>query len=164
MKSREDFLISLASRLDQFGISHQFVDHDMDIIQQIDFIQTSRINLNHHAGCDTAFHGGKTAERSWGMPERCFGIPACGGLLLSDYRKHAEDDFQPGINWIDFTDLEDCVNKIRHYLKHFSAARDIAEAAYQQVMQKHTYYHRANTLLEASRIWRNERQAAQSRK
>lgn len=154
MKQRQDFLLALASRLDQLGISHRFVDHDMTIEQQVDFIQTSRINLNYHAGCDTAFHGTKASERSWGMPERCFGVQACGGLLLSDYRRHAVDDFQHGINWLDFSDLEDCVAQICYYLQNFSAARDIAESGYQHVMQHHTYHHRANALLSASRAWR----------
>ncbi len=35
-------------------------------------------------------------EKSWGLPERCYGIPACGGFLLSDERGHAANDFVVG--------------------------------------------------------------------
>src|SRR5438045_7710238 len=45
-------------------------------------------------------------------PERCFGVPACGGFLLSDVRKHAAESFIPGVEWADFLDLDDCVAKI----------------------------------------------------
>jgi spore maturation protein CgeB len=111
--------------------------------------------LNCWMGCDTCYHGGyQGQEKSWGLAERCYGIQACGGFLLSDHRRHAEVDFLIGKEWIEFVDLDDCVDKIRHYIGHFDDARDVAEAAYRRVMKDHTYSNRAQTLLEAADQWR----------
>jgi len=163
MKKRERFFRELGVRLGALGISYEFRETSMSFEEQRRFIQSSRINLNFHAGCDDNYHGGPRQHRetSWGMPERCFGVPACGGFLLSDHRKHARDDFSPGKDWIEFSNLDDCVNKIQYYLAHFESSREIAEAAYHRVMQGHTYVHRAQSLVSAANAWREKlREAA----
>jgi spore maturation protein CgeB len=156
MKKRERFFRDLVPRLDALGISHDFRDESMTLEEQRNFIQTSRINLNFHAGCDDNYQGGPRPgrETSWGMPERCFGVPACGGFLLSDHRKHAQDDFSPGEDWVEFSDLDDCVRKIQYYLAHFDSSRSIAEAAYRRIVQHHTYVNRAQALIKQARAWR----------
>ena len=88
-----------------------------------------------------------------GLPERCYGIPACGGFLLCDKRTHARDDFTPGDNWAEFDGLDDCVAKIVFWLENFSAARDLAERCHAHVMARHTYAHRAATLHDALLAW-----------
>ena len=162
MRKRENFFRALAPRLSTLGIVHSFVDGPLAYSEQRTFIQTSRINLNYHAGCDDNYHGGNEIgrEKSWGLPERCFGVPACGGFLLSDTRKHAADSFRPGTEWIDFIDLDDCVGKIQYYLANFSASRAIAEAAYTRVRREHLYLHRAQALLAAAEVWRESRSLA----
>lgn len=157
MKRRADFLEALGKRLTDLGIDHLFVDASMDYQAQRDFIQSSRINLNFHAGCDTRYQGGYRGQPfSWGLPERCYGIPACGGLLLSDSRGHARDDFLPGQEWQEFSDLEDCIGKIRFLLTNFAFARDIAEAAHRRVIAEHQYVHRAEKLLRFVEYWRHK--------
>ena len=59
------------------------------------------------AACDAG------AEPSWGLPERCYGVPACGGFLLSDRRRHAAEDFADDER-AEYDGLDDCVRKIRH--------------------------------------------------
>ncbi len=159
MRKREIFFRQLAPRLSALGIVHSFQDRSPSYPEQRTLIQTSRINLNYHAGCDDNYHGGNEIgrEKSWGMPERCFGVPACGGFLLSDSRKHAADSFSSGTEWVDFVDLDDCIRKIRHYLSNFSASRAIAEAAQSRVAREHLYVHRAQTLVAAARAWRQKR-------
>jgi spore maturation protein CgeB len=88
------------------------------------------------------------------MPERCFGVPACGGFLLSDARKHASQSFIPGVEWVDFSDLEECIDKIKYYLANFPASRAIAEAAHARLVREHSYVHRAKTLVAAAKAWR----------
>ena len=158
MKKRESFFRELGLRLGALGISYEFRETSMTFEEQRKFIQSSRINLSFHAGCDDNYQGGPRPDRetSWGMPERCFGIPACGGFLLSDHRKHAMDDFSPGKDWIEFSDLDDCVNKIRYYLANFDSSRQVAEAAYHRIMQHHTYVHRAQSLISAASAWREK--------
>jgi len=115
--------------------------------EQIELIQTSRINLNFGAACD---YGAPVAS---GLPERCFGIPACGGFLLCDSRTHARDDFTPGQNWAEYDGLEDCVAKIEFWLANFPAARDLAERCHDHVMSHHTYALRAKFLHEWLLEW-----------
>lgn len=146
---RAKFFAELERRLTGFGVSTWFRHgKDMPLKDQIDLIQRSRINLTFGAACDDG------PEKSWGLPERCYGVPACGGFLLSDARVHAKDDFDIGKEWVDFSSMEDCVGKVRHYLANFPKARDIAGRAYQRVCREHTYEHRARTLVAAAREWK----------
>jgi len=147
---RERFFTALRPRLDALGLRH-CIRHSSGIVEaeQIRVIQRSRINLSYRSSCD---HGGTL---SWGLPERCYGVPARGGFLLTDERRHAADDFDPDTEWAGFTDLEDCVVKIRYWLGHFDAARRIAEAAHARVMRDHTYEQRARRLLAAAQAFRN---------
>jgi len=150
---RARFFEELGARLKTFGISTCFQHgKDIDIAGQVDLIQRSRINLNYSAACDDG------PEKSWGLPERCYGVPAVGGFLLSDTRNHSKDDFVPGDEWVDYENLNDCVQKIRHYLAHFDTARDVAERAYRRVIRDHTYEHRARAMVSAVREWKTARQ------
>ena len=149
MRERAAFLDELSRRLAAHGISSSFLHAErMPASEQVDFIQRSRINLNYSAGADEG------AQPSWGLPERCYGVPACGGFLLGDDRPHAADDFRIGEEWVAFRSLEDCVAKVRHYLANFAEARRIAEAAHARVMRDHTYVNRARTLVAAALEWK----------
>lgn len=147
---RARFFAELRLRLDALGIRH-YIQHSSGIgeDEQIRVIQRSRINLGYRSSCD---HGGTL---SWGLPERCYGVPARGGFLLTDERHHAADDFDLSTEWAGFTDLDDCVAKIRYYLDRFDLARDIAEAAHARVIRDHTYEKRATHLIGAGQAWRN---------
>ena len=143
---RARFFAELRPRLDALGIRH-CIRHSSGISEdeQIRVIQRSRINLSYRSSCD---HGGTL---SWGLPERCYGVPARGGFLLTDQRRHAADDFDPATEWAGFTDLDDCVTKIQFWLARFEASRRIAEAAHARVMREHTYEQRAHNLVAAAK-------------
>jgi len=142
---RVEFLRALAARLDGLGIRSSFRDSaGMSPQEQIGIFQASRINLSAMAACDAR------AETSWGLPERCYGVPACGGFLLSDRRRHAAEDFADNER-AEFGGLDDCVRKIRYYLAHFDEARAIAERAWARVTRDHGYRNRATRLLECAR-------------
>lgn len=151
-RDRVRFLDALEIRLAGHGIKlEKFDSTTMDVDAQVAVIQRSRINLNVGAAADNR------GERCWGLPERCYGIAACGGFLLSDPRPHAKDDFVPGREWADFVDLDDCTEKILDFLSHFDRLRDIAEAAHARVLADHTYARRAQSLLAAIEEWRRRR-------
>ncbi len=153
-RKRQIFFEELAKRLDDLHISHHFFDgKGLSIQRQIECIQRSRINLQFGATCEYPGHS------AGGLPERCFGVPACGGFLLADQRYHAADDFTPGINYVEFTSLDECVEKIRYYLQHFDMARNIAEAAHAHVLKRHTYALRAEQLIASVAQWQNTRQS-----
>lgn len=148
MQSRQKFFAAISERLTAHGIRFLFREAaGMSVSDQVGLIQTSRINLNFGASCD---YGSPIAS---GLPERCYGIPACGGFLLCDRRTHARDDFNPGENWAEFDGLDDCMAKIDYWLTHFDEARDLAERCHAHVMAHHTYAHRAATLHQALLDW-----------
>lgn len=149
---RQRFFAALAPELTRRSISHLFLDSTgVDEARQIEIIQRSRINLNFRSSCDHAPGG------SWGLPERCYGVPARGGFLLSDPRRHARDDFDVDREWAEFDgSVADCVARIEHHLAHFDGTRRIAEAAHARVMAMHTYQHRARTLIDAIEAWRRD--------
>jgi spore maturation protein CgeB len=156
MKERVRFLTELGARLARLGISYRFAhSEDMSAAEQVAIIQRSRINLSYGAACDD---GG---IKSCGLPERCYGVQACGGFLLSEYRRHAQDDFMIGEEWVSFDGMEDCLSKISFYLEHFDQAREIAERAHERVLLDHTYLRRAERLAEAAKRWRSARAAPQ---
>ena len=124
----------------------------MSEAEQVEVIQRSVINLSYRSSCDHRSRAG--VEMSWGLPERCYGVPARGGFVLADERRHAADDFDLATEWASYKDFDDCTARIRHFTAHFAETRAIAEAAHARVMREHTYEHRARRLLEVARAWR----------
>jgi spore maturation protein CgeB len=156
---RARFFRELEARLIRLGIRTRFQhSQGMTPSQQVALVQRSRINLNYGAACDDG------PAKSWGLPERCYGVSACGGFLMSDARAHAADDFACDREWVDFADLDECVEKVRYYMNDLSAARDIAERAYHRVMRDHTYEQRARTLLAAIQAWQSNTLEQRARK
>jgi spore maturation protein CgeB len=140
---RAAFLSGLSDKLNDLRI--KFVDStELGVAEQIEITKRSRINLSTFAACDAG------AEASWGLPERCYGVPACGGFLLSDRRRHAAQDFAAD-EWADYNGLEECAARIRHFLARFDEARGIAERAQGRVTRDHGYRKRAELLLDSAR-------------
>lgn len=153
---RQRFFAALQPRLESLGLRVLFCSSGgMSEQEQIDVIQRSIINLNYRSSCDHRSRSG--VEMSWGLPERCYGVPARGGFMLSDERRHAADDFAPG-EWASYRDFEDCIARIQYFLAHFAETRAIAEAAHARVMRDHTYEKRAERLLAVAAQWRAARQ------
>lgn len=149
MRQRVALLKQIETELNNRGVRCHFVhSNGLSTAEQIDIIQRSRINLNVGAACDDG------PEPSWGLPERCYGIQACGGLLLSDFRQHAADDFERNQEWLDFQSVQQCVEQVLWLLADLQRARDIAEAAHRKVMAQHTYQHRTQQLLHWVADWR----------
>jgi len=148
MRGRQAFFAALGERLAARGIRYLFRESaGMRAEELVGLYQRTRINLNFGASCD---YGSALAA---GLPERCYGIPACGGFLLCDRRSHARDDFAPGENWAEFDGLDDCVARIEYWLANFAAARELAERCHAHVMAHHTYAHRAAILHSALLDW-----------
>lgn len=155
MRTRQEFFAALAERLSARKVRFIFREAaGMSLADQIALIQHSVINLNYGASCE---FGAKIAS---GLPERCFGVPACGGFFLCDKRTHARDDFTPGENWAEFEDLDDCVEKILFWLAHLDQARDLAERCYHHVVNHHTYAHRVETLHALLVEWHTHQMSA----
>lgn len=70
---------------------------------------------------------------------RNFEIPGCGAFLLSDFADNLEDYYQNGKEIVICQNIDDFIEKIRHYLKYPEEREKIAMASYQQTLQNHTY-------------------------
>jgi spore maturation protein CgeB len=142
---RAEFLHVLKGRLEAANLKLLFRDSaDMPEAEQLELVRTTRINLSTITASDAG------AEPSWGLPERCYGVPACGGFLLSDRRRHAPEDFADGER-AEYEGLEDCIARIRRHLANFGEARAIAERAQARVARDHGYRNRAARLLDCAR-------------
>ena len=155
VRARVAFLAELAPRLEREGIGCRLFDtsigSSLTVQEQVEIIQASRINLSVGAVCDDPVP-------SWGLPERCFGVGACGGFLLCDERKHGPETF-PLEAWAAFSNVEVCVARIKFFLGHFDVARDKAERLHRDIMAHHTYEARARELLRLVEAWRARRAA-----
>ena len=150
VRARLEFLAELSRRLEQTGVTCRFFDTSpgsaIGVKDQVEIIQSSRINLSIGAVCDKP-------SVSWGLPERCFGIAACGGFLLCDERKHLAETF-PEQTWAECRDVEGCLERIKFFVAHFDLSRDMAERLHRDVMQRHTYVVRAQELLNLVTEWK----------
>jgi spore maturation protein CgeB len=155
-KARLEVMAEISPRLRALGISHEWRDTcegqpAFPLNEQRQFIRKSRINLSVGAMCDTD-------EPSWGLPERYFGIPACGGFLVSDYRKYASTTFRT--HCVQFGSSQELVNLVKHWLQQPTERREVAEAMHREVLEGHTYAHRAATLQQLVTDWKRRKRPA----
>lgn len=148
---RVEFLDALGNYLKNRGINFLFIDSSgLSYDEQVAVIQKSRINLSCLSAADS------TQNKSWGLPERCYGIPACGGFLLMENRVHIKDDFTIDEEVMTYSGIQDCKDRIFYYLDRHEERRKIAEKAYERVMKEHTYKHRAEKLISKIQNLKND--------
>lgn len=152
-RARFEFLITLKSllRLKLPAIRFKAVNtatHQLSLSEQMALIRSTKINLNYGAMCDLP------GNRSWGLPERVFGIPAAGGSLLTDDRQSIPETFPAGL-CDTFATPEECAHKIALALANFHMTRTRAEQLHRYVLSNHTYSHRAQTLMDLLQSYRS---------
>lgn len=143
---RKKFLDELSELLKLHRTDIRFLKIDasqqhLTFDQQMRLIRSSKINLNLGAMCDLP------DNPSWGLPERVFGIPAAGGLVISDTRMHLTDSFSEEIVPV-FNSPQTCANLIKCLLNDWDWQRRLAKEQHDVVIARHTYQHRVRTLLE----------------
>lgn len=112
----------------------------LSFVEQLAFIRASKISINIGAMCDLP------SSPSWGLAERVFGIPAAGGLVISDARKHlAESSLQDIIPTFDSP--QSCAVLIGSLLKDWVVLRNLADAQHDAIIARHTYRLRARELV-----------------
>jgi len=97
----------------------------------VDVYRKSTINLN------ITKYQLKTA-----INQQVFDVPACGGFLLTDYRKDLEECFEIGEEIIFYEDQEDLKDKVAYYLPHPQERQRIARAGMNRVRREHDFSHR----------------------
>ena len=104
------------------------------------FYPATRINFN----C--------TSQQMKGaVNQRVFDVPACGGFLLTDYRRQLENLFEPGREVICYHEEGEIPELVRHYLSRDAERERIAAAARERILAGHTYDLRLASLVDTMR-------------
>ncbi|MFP4108279.1 MAG: glycosyltransferase [Desulfonatronovibrio sp.] len=83
-----------------------------------------------------------SAQMKGAVNQRVFDVPACGGFLITDYRKQIENLLEPGTEVVYYRDQEEIGELITYYLNHGNERRKISELARKRILAEHTYDHR----------------------
>ena len=74
-----------------------------------------------------------------GIPLRAIVIMGSGGFLLTNYQADFDGLFEPGIDYVYYTSIEDAKELIRYYLENDEEREIIAQNGYNKVKQAFTY-------------------------
>ncbi len=72
---------------------------------------------------------------------------ACNCFVLVDNQRDVRALFEDGKHLVIFKDIDDLRGKIAYYLAHSQERINIAQSGYSEVMHKHTYLHRLQSML-----------------
>ena len=110
----------------------------VDYVKEIPYVfKNTKINLN------------MTLRSIWtGIPLRAMDVMGCGGFLLTNYQADFLDFFEPGVDYVYYSDNNDLMKKIDYYLCHEDERRSIAENGYNKVKANHTYADRVQIMIE----------------
>jgi len=101
-------------------------------------IAQSKINLNFLRTQNKGAHNLRTFE-----------IPACGGFMLHEYSEEAMELFKPHEHAVYFSSMEECVDKIKFYLKQDELRLKIAQNGYIQAMKyENSYEARVDAIIQ----------------
>lgn len=81
---------------------------------------------------------------------RTFEVPGSGGFLLTEAVPHLDEYFVPGREIGVFTDVDDLVDQVDHWLSHPDERSAVAEAGYRRALAEHTYDHRFAAIFSAT--------------
>lgn len=81
---------------------------------------------------------------------RTFEAAGAGAFQLVNHRTALESLFDIDEEIVTFRNLDELVDKVRHYLPRDRQRREIADRAQQRVLSQHTYEHRLSTILSMS--------------
>lgn len=79
---------------------------------------------------------------------RLFEGMGCGALVISDYVPGMEKLFIENTHYVSFKDEDELIEKMDYYLNNTEEAQVIATAAYEHLLNNHTYEHRAKEIIE----------------
>ncbi|WP_411348129.1 methyltransferase domain-containing protein [Paenibacillus sp. WLX2291] len=79
---------------------------------------------------------------------RVFDVFACKGFVISDYKSDIKKVFPEFWNEITFSNLDDLLVKADYFLTHPQQKTELVEAAYDHIIENHTYVQRALQIIE----------------
>ncbi len=84
------------------------------------------------------------------IKSRVFDMGLSGTLMLAHRAPHLDDYYEPGREYIPFDTLEECADKVRHYLAHETERRRIADAYARRTRDQHLWRHRIEHVLRSA--------------
>lgn len=87
------------------------------------------------------------AQLRTSLPVRVFDVLGCGGFLLTDRRRDAEELFAPGVELALYEGPEDLVGQVRYWLERPDERRLIAAAGMQRVLERFTFRQQLSAIL-----------------
>lgn len=97
----------------------------------------SKITLNHH---------GDVPPYANNM--RLFEAMGVGTLLITDWKEHLHEMFEPGKEVVPYQSPEECTELIKYYLEHDEERKAIACTGQERTLHKHTYCQRMQELVK----------------
>ena len=112
-------------------------------VEMVSVFNRSKINLNLSNGADASFKQ---------IKGRNFEVPACGGFLLTGMAENLGDYYRLGSEVETYNNVNEMIDKIRHYLDHEDDRKRIAEAGYQRTVRDHSYAARYDAIFKAMEL------------
>lgn len=78
---------------------------------------------------------------------RTFEVMATGSFLMTNWIPTIEELFEDGKHLVLYRSLDELVDKAKYYLSHDEEREKIAQAGYEEVLEKHTIQNRVNVIL-----------------
>ena len=100
-----------------------------------------------YSGAEIGFNC-TSLQMPYGVNQRVFDIPACGGFLLTDYRPALEEIFDIKKDIAVYHSAEEARELAEYYLKRPAERRKMSERARVKIIETHTYKHRVDAIFE----------------
>ncbi len=82
-----------------------------------------------------------------GVAQRCFDVMGAGGFLMANYRDAMVKLFEPDVDFVMYSDIEELVEKAHYYLAHDRERQQIARHGYETILNNHTCTHRMQEIV-----------------
>ena len=100
-----------------------------------------------YSGAEIGFNC-TSLQMPYGVNQRVFDIPACGGFLLTDYRPALEGIFDIKKDVAVYHSAEEAGELAEYYLKRPAERRKMSERARAKIIEAHTYKHRVDAIFK----------------
>ena len=115
---------------------HEKVGEGLDYFSSLSpFYRSTAVNVNT-----------TSLQMRWAVNQRVFDCPAAGGFLLTDDQGDMADLFDPDMESVTYSSLEDLHEKARRYVASPGERNAIVEAARRRIAKEHTHAHRLQAL------------------
>lgn len=105
-------------------------------LQYYEILASSKITFNSHIDCAEEYAGNM----------RLFEATGAGACLITDRKVNLAEMFEPDVEVVTYSSVEECSEKVRYLLDHARERESIAAAGQRRVLRDHTFENRAGFL------------------